>query len=97
MDVKYFSALYWATVTCTTVGYGDITPTNKWEMAYALVIIIIGVSFFSYILSNLCGQFADLLKTKAKNIEKIDDFQKIQKKFHLDQDLIEKITQYLKN
>jgi potassium voltage-gated channel Eag-related subfamily H protein 7 len=77
MDVKYFSAVYWATVTCTTVGYGDITPNNPFELTYALTIIILGVGIFSYFTSNLISQFADLLKTKAKNAEKISDFLKI--------------------
>jgi hypothetical protein len=64
---KYIVSLYWATVTCTTVGYGDILPTNNFELFWAMIIIIFGVAYFSYILSNLASQFMEISKTNANN------------------------------
>ena len=37
-----FDAIYWAVVTITTVGYGDIVPSSKLGKIFALMIILSG-------------------------------------------------------
>lgn len=53
MQTKYLISFYWAAVTCATVGYGDITPTNVIEITICIVLLLIGVTCYSYIISNL--------------------------------------------
>jgi hypothetical protein len=54
-------------VTATTVGYGDILPTNYAELVWAMIIIIFGVALFANILSNLSSNFVEITKTNATN------------------------------
>jgi hypothetical protein len=65
--VKYTASMYWATVTCTTVGYGDILPMNGYEMIWAMLIIVFGVAVFSYILSDLSSKFSEITRANASN------------------------------
>jgi len=64
---QYVASMYWATVTCTTVGYGDILPTNNYELLWAMCIIVFGVAVFSYILSDLSSKFSELTRLNATN------------------------------
>ena len=64
---KFAISYYWATVTCTTVGYGDVLPTNGYELLWAMLVIVFGVAIFSYILSNLASQFSEISRNRAHN------------------------------
>jgi Ion channel len=38
-----FDSLYWAFVTATTVGYGDLRPTKRGSRVIAIVIAVLGL------------------------------------------------------
>jgi len=42
---KRLDALYWAFVTATTVGYGDIRPKRHRSRLLAIIIALIGIIF----------------------------------------------------
>lgn len=51
--VRYICSLYWAVVTMTTLGYGDITPVTTAEKVVAIFIILIGATLFAYFSESL--------------------------------------------
>eukprot|EP00439_Symbiodinium_sp_Y106_P010839 s1807_g1.t1 len=44
----YFMALYWATMTLTTVGYGDVTPQNTAEYLVCTVTMLVSGFVWAY-------------------------------------------------
>ena len=48
-------ALWWAVVTITTVGYGDMVPVTAVGRAVAFVLMLGGVAFFSGVTANLAS------------------------------------------
>ena len=49
----YGKSFYWAVMTMTTVGYGDIVPTTEWETLVAIISMIIGGFVFGLIVGSL--------------------------------------------
>lgn len=49
----YISSIYWAMVTLSTNGFGDIVPVTNVEKLIAIVWIIIGVGFYSFTVGSL--------------------------------------------
>lgn len=56
---QYLRSLYWSLQTMTTVGYGGgVVPVSTLESLVALVVMIIGITIWSYIVGNLSSIIA---------------------------------------
>ena len=61
----YQKSFYWAIMTMTTVGYGDVVPQTGWETMVAIIGMILGGFVFGLIVSNL-GELS-----KQQNISEV--------------------------
>ena len=50
-DTEYVYSLYFSCTTLLTVGYGDISPSNKSEIGAVLLTQIIGIATFAYVVN----------------------------------------------
>ena len=76
-SVAYIISVYWAVTTLTTMGYGDITPATPAEFIYTIVVMLIGVSFYAYIASNVSIVLSNLNESGAEfknNMDKLREF-----------------------
>ena len=65
-----FDSLYWAFVTATTIGYGDIRPVKKTARVLAIAIAFTGIIFTGIVVS-LAVQASSWAFQKAYPVEEI--------------------------
>lgn len=46
-EITFVDGFYWAVITISTVGYGDVLPTTKSQKLFAIIFILCGVAIFS--------------------------------------------------
>jgi len=51
--LSFIDAFYFTIVTISTVGYGDIHPTNLASKIFGIILIIIGIGIFLTIITNV--------------------------------------------
>jgi voltage-gated potassium channel len=49
--------VWWAIVTLATVGYGDIVPTTGWGRFLGSIVIVVGVTFLSFLTATVTSLF----------------------------------------
>ena len=59
-EERYIAALYLATYTVATVGYGDVPPTNSSERIYLIAAMFVGAGLFAYVVGNICDVLLSL-------------------------------------
>ena len=63
--MSYSDGIWWAFVTTTTVGYGDISPSTFYGRLIAMVLMLLGIGLLGTITSTLTSYF---LKTGSGGV-----------------------------
>ena len=67
---NFFDAFYFVVVTMTTVGYGDVTPLSETGRVMTLLMILTGVLFIPWQLSELVAQVVKKVNSVEKECDR---------------------------
>lgn len=90
----YCSALYWALVTLTSIGYGDITPQNRDEYIVAAVCMSLLAGLWAYVIGGVCGIVATLQPHEVRFKQTMDDLNTMLDYYVVDNDERTNIRKY---
>jgi len=88
-------ALYWAIITVSTMGYGDVLPVNHEERMFAVLVAVFGAVVFSYCMGTMTmlitqstgadARFDDMLRMVAEYLDfrKVPQVTKLKIKRHM--------------
>lgn len=68
---SFFDAIYWATVSLTTVGYGDIYPVTKTGRIITMISSILGIAIVALPAGIITAGYMDVINSAKK--EKDDE------------------------
>ena len=51
-------SFYFTVVTLTTVGYGDLAPTNDWSKLFTVLYIFVGIGIIASLITTLAARSA---------------------------------------
>jgi voltage-gated potassium channel len=73
----YGDGIWWAIVTASTVGYGDIAPTTFWGRLIAVLLMLVGIGLMSTLAASITSHFVQQtanteLKDMSARLERIE-------------------------
>lgn len=73
--MSYGDGIWWAFVTTTTVGYGDISPTTLYGRIIAMVLMLMGIGLIGTVTSTLTSYFLNMgtKNVKDQTLEQIKE------------------------
>lgn len=67
----FLSAVWWAVVTLTTVGYGDIVPQTGLGRLFGLLVMVSGIGMVSTLTGNLASLLVERKAKRRKGLLKV--------------------------
>jgi len=62
---QYWTANYWAVMTISTVGYGDVSAANEYEMFFSMVVMVAGAIFYAVVQGSVSSAI-DSISNKSR-------------------------------
>lgn len=63
--VKYIYSLYWASTTMISIGYGDITPQNSYEVGFTICMQFLSCLLYGYAINEIWSIIQELNSKKS--------------------------------
>lgn len=74
----YGTALWWAITTVTTVGYGDTAPVTAEGRGIAVLLMLVGIAFFSWVTANIAAFLVEFGGGEANGVSTHDLMAKLE-------------------
>ncbi|EAS00305.2 cation channel family protein (macronuclear) [Tetrahymena thermophila SB210] len=94
--IEYLYAFYYSSVTMITVGYGDITPQNSYEVLLCLFTLFIACCVFAYTVNSIGYIINEIQQKNTLNKQKSNIIFNYMKQKNISRDLQYEVQQYLK-
>ena len=74
----YGTALWWAMATVTTVGYGDSVPVTPEGRGVAVLLMLVGIAFFTWVTANIAAFLVEFGGGEAQGVTTHDLMAKLE-------------------
>lgn len=71
MNLGWFDSIYYATITMTTVGYGDFLPSTGIQKIFATTLAIGGVGLLAYVFNIILTNFQEKMSEYSQGAKKM--------------------------
>ena len=92
---RYISAFYWAIMTMSTVGFGDVVPQSTMGRFFAIFVMIFGAGVFAFGITNVVRIVGSLNAAEAAFREKMDTINAYMNARELPPELRAEIREYM--
>lgn len=90
----YLTCLYWAIMTLSTIGYGDVTPVTDAERAIAIVGMGIGAGVYAYLVGGICGILANRDPVTTEFHQTVDNLNNFMDEYDIPQAMKHKLREF---
>ncbi|KAL4489543.1 hypothetical protein ABPG73_019500 [Tetrahymena malaccensis] len=94
-DIRYIYSLYWSVTTMFTIGYGDITPVNQYEVGFVTIVIIFCSTVFAYSINSIGIILSDIAKVSKQYKEDLSIMNRFLSRKQVNIDLQFRVKKYL--